>query len=91
MQARCVATVRKELTMLKHIRVTALLALAAVLTTGALAQKGRVESDVAKANATRAVQEIAWFSSLPTAQKAAAKDGKLVLWMHMLGNIFADT
>lgn len=75
----------------KSVRTAISLALFAALAAAGQAQRGKVDIETAKANATRCVQEISWYSSLPTTLKAAKEQGKLVFWMHMLGNIFADT
>jgi hypothetical protein len=61
------------------------------LVTGALAQRGRVAPEDAKACATKVATEIKWHSSLDTALATARKENKLVFYMHMLGKIDGDT
>jgi hypothetical protein len=35
--------------------------------------------------------EITWYTSLGAAQSAASKENKLILWVHMLGNLDGKT
>lgn len=50
-----------------------------------------VPSTEASRNAHVVNKGMHWFTSLEEAQSAAKKDGKLVLWIHMLGTIDGAT
>ncbi len=41
----------------------------------------------AAANNKQLTKSIDWLTSLPDAREKAAREGKLILWLHMLGNI----
>jgi len=45
----------------------------------------------ARANAAKLISELHWFRSLPEAEAEAARQNKLVFWMHMLGDIDGKT
>ncbi len=45
----------------------------------------------AKENDTRLLSELHWFHALSEAEQEAAKEHKLVFWMHMLGDIEGKT
>ena len=77
--------------MLTFSRTMAGVAMVAVLTAGAMGQRGPVSPEEANANAKKLLAEITWHESLEPALEAAKKDGKLVFYMHMVGKIDGDT
>jgi hypothetical protein len=67
------------------------LSLALVLAVGALAQKNRVDPEVAKTNAVKLITEIDWQDDLSKMLKQAREEDKLVFYMHMLGDMKGAT
>lgn len=57
----------------------------------ALAAPGMAENVLsgpdAATNNKQLVKSIDWLTSLEEARKRATREGKLILWLHMLGNI----
>jgi hypothetical protein len=59
---------------------------------GMPAQAQRVISGhIAKERVTKLSNEIKWHTRLSDAQAEAAREGKLILWVHMLGEIDGAT
>ena len=58
-----------------------------------MAQKvnNRVDAGTASANAEKLIHEIKWIESQPTLTKEATANGKLIFYMHMLGNLAGNT
>ena len=54
-------------------------------------QNGKVDSVTASANAERIVKDINWTETPSTLTKEATTKGKLIFYMHMLGNIAGNT
>ena len=54
-------------------------------------QRGKVDSGTASANAERLVKDINWTETPSTLTKEATTKGKLIFYMHMLGNIAGNT
>jgi hypothetical protein len=50
-----------------------------------------VPGEVAAEKATKLTSEIKWYENLNQAQAQAQRDGKLIFWMHMLGNLSGTT
>jgi hypothetical protein len=72
-------------------RTIAIAALALVLATAAVAQKGQVSPETANACAVRLAGEIKWHDTLESTLADAAKEDKLGFYMHMVGKIGGDT
>lgn len=73
---------------------TSLVALGiAVLTTTSFAQKtnSRVDPVTASSNAEKLIHDITWIESQPTLTKEATAKGKLIFYVHMLGNLAGNT
>lgn len=57
-----------------------------------LAQTPRfVPGNVNRAQTTKLTSEIHWYQNLSMAEAQARKEGKLVFWMHMLGQLDGAT
>ena len=65
----------------------------AILSGSAIAQvkKNTVGSETAFANAEKLIKDINWIESRPTLTKEAETTGKLIFYMHMLGNHAGNT
>jgi len=59
---------------------------------GSVPTKGTAENgqDVKK-DVAQLTTAISWKTSLPEAQELARKEGKMVFWMHMLGDLKGAT
>lgn len=42
-------------------------------------------------NVTQLTTEIPWYQTLPQAQYQAQRQGKMIFWVHMLGNLSGAT
>ena len=54
-------------------------------------KKKEIDSATASANAEKLVKDIPWIESQPTLTKEATANGKLIFYMHMLGNLAGNT
>ena len=54
-------------------------------------KKNPVDSNTASANAEKLIKDINWIESRPTLTKEAETSGKLIFYMHMLGNLAGNT
>ena len=50
-----------------------------------------VPGEVAEQKAAKLTSEIHWYENLTQAQAQAQRDGKLIFWMHMLGDLSGTT
>ncbi|MFA6208641.1 MAG: hypothetical protein WC714_04355 [Candidatus Obscuribacterales bacterium] len=50
-----------------------------------------LNGEVCSANVHKLTSEITWYKSLGKAEDAAGKEGKLIVWVHMLGKIDGST
>jgi hypothetical protein len=50
-----------------------------------------LEGQVCEANVHKLTSEIDWYKSLHKAESAASEQGKLILWVHMVGKIDGAT
>lgn len=50
-----------------------------------------VPGEQAQQQTAKLTQDIHWFKNLNAAQSEARKEGKMVFWMHMLGQIDGTT
>jgi hypothetical protein len=50
-----------------------------------------VSGDVTAQNVAQLTSEIQWQQSLPQAQYQAQRQGKMIFWVHMLGNLSGAT
>lgn len=57
----------------------------------ALAAKELLQGEVCEANVHKLTTEIDWYSNLKKAEKTAAEQNKLILWIHMVGKIDGAT
>lgn len=57
----------------------------------ALAGPRLVSGDVTAQKVTQLTSEIQWNQSLPQALYQAQRQGKMVFWVHMLGNLSGAT
>jgi hypothetical protein len=77
---------------LRHVSLVAL-ALVLALSSGASAdpKKRVVTGDVVAAQVATLTRTVAWHTSLPDALKEAKAKGKLVLWLHVKGELDGGT
>jgi hypothetical protein len=47
--------------------------------------------NVTESNVMNLVHQVQWHQSLPQAEYEAQRQGKMVFWMHMLGNLSGAT
>lgn len=66
------------------------MALATCMPTGAIAQR-IIPGQVAQQRVEKLTAQIQWHESLPDALAEARREGKLVFWVHMLGQIDGAT
>jgi len=50
-----------------------------------------LEGQVCEENVHKLTSEIDWYKSLHKAESAASEQGKLILWVHMVGKIDGAT
>ena len=50
-----------------------------------------MSGNVTQNNVAQLTSQIQWHQSLPQAEYQAQRDGKMVFWMHMLGNLSGAT
>jgi len=50
-----------------------------------------MSGNVTESNVAQLTHQINWHPSLPQAEYEARRDGKMVFWMHMLGNLSGAT
>jgi hypothetical protein len=60
---------------------------ASALTVQERISRRQVPAEQAEKNADRLLTEINWHQSLDAAKATAQREGKLVFWMHMLGDL----
>lgn len=76
----------------KRLIAVGLLALACVLAVPAgLTRPRMVSGDDAQARVNNLTSEIRWYQSLDQAKAVAREQGKMVFWVHMLGNLSGAT
>jgi len=63
----------------------------ALLATPALAAKEVLSGEICSARVHQLTSEVNWFKSLNKAEDEAARSGKLIVWVHMLGKIDGST
>jgi hypothetical protein len=61
------------------------------LTTQGFAAPFILNGETAEHNVAALTSEISWCTSLPQAQYAAQRQGKMIFWMHMLGSLSGAT
>lgn len=71
-------------------KLSAIAVLVLTLAASALAQRV-IPGSQAFNNASRLTHDIRWHTSLADVEAEARQQGKLVFWMHMLGNINGET
>jgi len=76
---------------MKRALVAKLLALAFLTSTPSFAKPALLQGSVAQYNEMKVASEIPWYTSLYDAEMQARRDGKLVFWVHMLGDIKGAT
>ena len=54
-------------------------------------RKREVAPAVAESNSERLIHEINWIDNQPQLSKQAYAQGKLIFYMHMLGNLAGNT
>lgn len=57
----------------------------------ALAAPRLMSGSVNESNVAQLTHQINWHSSLPQAETQAQREGKMVFWMHMLGQLSGAT
>lgn len=62
-----------------------------VSATNAQVKRNSVDAGTASANAEKLVKDITWIESQPKLTKDAEASGKLIFYMHMLGNLAGNT
>jgi hypothetical protein len=71
---------------------SALLLLAATIGPAMAQQTPKfVPGNVTHTQTSKLTSEIHWYQNLPTAEADARRQGKLVFWMHMLGQLDGTT
>lgn len=50
-----------------------------------------LSGDVTESKVAQLTHEIQWHNSLPQCENVARRDGKMIFWMHMLGNLSGAT
>ncbi|MFN8655794.1 MAG: hypothetical protein U0105_05610 [Candidatus Obscuribacterales bacterium] len=60
-------------------------------TSPAFAAKELLQGEVCEANVHKLTTEIDWYTNLKKAEKTAAEQNKLILWVHMVGKIDGAT
>jgi hypothetical protein len=69
-----------------------ILVLASFATLPALPQAlGLLTGQLAHDRVTKLTSQIYWHKSLYQAEDVARREGKMILWLHMLGDIKGDT
>lgn len=68
-----------------------LLALNSTVLEPAYAVPGLLSGQVQRENVNNLVSQIHWFDNLEQAQESARQTGKMVFYMHMLGNLSGST
>lgn len=73
-------------------RFLALTALSAFLLSPTTVQAQELmNGQIAKQNVQTLTSQVQWNTSLSSAENQAAREGKMVFWMHMLGTINGPT
>jgi hypothetical protein len=76
---------------MKRALAAKLLTLAFLFSTPTLAKPALLQGSVAQYNEMKVASEIPWHTSLYDAEMQARREGKLVFWVHMLGDIKGAT
>jgi hypothetical protein len=66
-------------------------ALCITSTAPSFAAKRLMTGDVSENHVGQLTSQIKWHQSLPQAEYLAQRQGKMVFWMHMLGNLSGAT
>lgn len=61
------------------------------LSSAGLNAKTVLNGEVCSANVNKLTSEMTWYKSLSKAEAEAGRDGKLIVWVHMLGKIDGST
>lgn len=61
------------------------------LSNAGLNAKTVLNGEVCSANVHKLTSEMTWYKSLSKAEAEAGRDGKLIVWVHMLGKIDGST
>ena len=69
----------------------AITALVLQATTTSINTKTVLNGEVCSANVHKLTSEITWYKSLSKAEADAEREGKLIVWVHMLGKIDGST
>lgn len=69
----------------------AITALVLQATTTSINAKTVLNGEVCSANVHKLTSEITWYKSLSKAEADAEREGKLIVWVHMLGKIDGST
>lgn len=56
-----------------------------------LSAKTVLNGEVCSANVHKLTSEMTWYKSLSKAEADAEREGKLIVWVHMLGKIDGST
>jgi hypothetical protein len=56
-----------------------------------LCAKTVLNGEVCSANVHKLTSEMTWYKSLSKAEDDAGREGKLIVWVHMLGKIDGST
>ena len=65
--------------------------LLAAITAASAASPRIISGDLAQRRVTALTSNVHWFDSLDDAKAAARHTGKLILWVHMLGELNGDS
>jgi hypothetical protein len=76
---------------MKRALIAQLLSLTLLASTPVFGKPVLLQGSVAKYNEMKVATEIPWYTSLHDAEMEARREGKLVFWVHMLGDIKGAT
>ena len=61
------------------------------LSSAGLSAKAVLSGEICSANVQKLTSEMTWYKSLSKAEADAEREGKLIVWVHMLGKIDGST